>query len=74
MTESITNTISSPFNGFESIESAINNIRKTTNGKATLLLATKCVDPERINYAISCGITHIGENRVNELLEKYESI
>jgi pyridoxal phosphate enzyme (YggS family) len=37
-------------------------------------LATKCVDAERINYAISLGITHIGENRVNELLEKYDKI
>ncbi len=38
-----------------------------------LLAATKTVAPEQINYAIrECGITHIGENRVQELLEKYE--
>ncbi|MBE6649019.1 MAG: YggS family pyridoxal phosphate-dependent enzyme [Ruminococcaceae bacterium] len=56
------------------IKENIEEIRKTTDGKATLLLATKCVDADRINYAISCGITHIGENKVNELLEKYEKI
>lgn len=59
---------------FEYIKNNIEEIKKVTNGKATLLLATKCVDAERINYAISCGITHIGENKVNELLEKYNYI
>ncbi len=56
------------------IKNNIEEIKRVTDGKATLLLATKCVDPERINYAISCGVTHIGENKVNELLEKYDSI
>lgn len=37
----------------------------------TLLAATKTVDAETINYAIKSGITHIGENRVQELLSKY---
>lgn len=36
----------------------------------TLLAATKTVDPETINRAIELGITHIGENRVQELLSK----
>lgn len=36
----------------------------------TLLAATKTVDPETINRAIGLGITHIGENRVQELLSK----
>ena len=40
----------------------------------TLLAATKTVDPETINRAIELGITHIGENRVQELLEKYPNI
>lgn len=39
-----------------------------------LLAATKTVTPERINEAISCGITDIGENRVQEFQEKYEYI
>lgn len=40
----------------------------------TLLAATKTVPAELINYAISLGITHIGENRVQELLEKYDAL
>lgn len=37
-----------------------------------LLAATKRVEPRRINYAIRhLGLTDIGENRVQELLEKY---
>lgn len=36
----------------------------------TLLAATKTVDAETVNYAIRSGITHIGENRVQELLSK----
>lgn len=38
----------------------------------TLLAATKTVDADTINYAIVKGITHIGENRVQELLSKYD--
>lgn len=38
----------------------------------TFLAATKTVEPEYINYAISLGLDHIGENRVQELLGKYE--
>ena len=37
----------------------------------TLLAATKTVDADTINYAIEKGITHIGENRVQELLSKH---
>ena len=39
---------------------------------ARLLLATKMQACEDINYLISKGGTLIGENKVNELLEKYE--
>ena len=38
----------------------------------TLLAATKTVDISIINYAISSGITYIGENRVQEFLSKYQ--
>ena len=38
----------------------------------TFLAATKTVDAERINYAISLGLKYIGENKVQELLSKYE--
>lgn len=38
----------------------------------TFLAATKTVPPEVINYAISLGLRHIGENKVQELLSKYD--
>lgn len=38
----------------------------------TFLAATKTVNAEKINHAISCGLSAIGENRVQELLDKYE--
>ena len=43
--------------------------------EVTLLAATKTVPVEVINYAIdTLGITCIGENRVQELLEKYDAL
>ena len=39
-----------------------------------LLAATKTVDPDTINFAIHNGISCIGENRVQELIEKYDAI
>ncbi len=38
----------------------------------TFLAATKTVAPEVINYAISLGLDYIGENKVQELLSKYD--
>lgn len=42
--------------------------------KPRLLLATKTRTPAEINYAISLGVDLIGENRVQELCDKYEQI
>ena len=39
-----------------------------------LLLATKTVEPERILEAFSYGCTLIGENKVQELRDKYEAL
>ncbi len=40
-----------------------------------LLAATKTVDAQTINAAArECGLTHIGENRVQELLAKYDAL
>lgn len=39
-----------------------------------MLAATKTVDADTINFAISEGVRCIGENRVQELLEKYDRI
>ncbi len=38
----------------------------------TFLAATKTVAPEVINHAISLGLDHIGENKVQELISKYD--
>ena len=43
-----------------------------TRGDITFLSATKTVEPEYINYAISLGLSYIGENKVQELLSKYD--
>ena len=43
-------------------------------GEVILLAATKTVAPEIINEAINLGITHIGENRVQEFLSKNDAI
>ncbi len=41
----------------------------------TLMAATKTVPVEQINYATQvCGLRAIGENRVQELLAKYDSL
>ena len=37
------------------------------------LAATKTVDAELINYAISLGLKFIGENKVQELISKYDN-
>lgn len=50
-------------------------IRSGRDPKAiTLLAATKTVDVETINHAIQSGIRVIGENRVQELLAKYDQL
>ncbi len=38
----------------------------------SFLAATKTVEPEIINYAVSLGLKKLGENRVQELLSKYD--
>ncbi len=39
-----------------------------------ILAATKTVDPFRINEVLEQGIINIGENRVQELCDKYDSV
>ncbi len=58
----------------EEIKTAIDRITRELGGRARLLAAVKTVPPEYINYAIDCGVTLIGENRVQEVLEKYGKI
>ena len=43
------------------------------NDDIKLMAVTKTVSPDKINYAINQGIDLLGENRVQEYLEKYTS-
>ncbi len=52
-------------------ESAVKSGRNPQD--ITLLAATKTVPVEVINRGIELGIDHIGENKVQELCEKYDS-
>ena len=56
----------------ENIEKAAQSVGKSADD-ITFLAATKTVDAETINHAISLGLRYIGENRVQELLSKYDS-
>lgn len=49
--------------------------RSGKDGRDVLLIAvTKTRTPEEIREAISCGITDIGENKVQEILDKYDKV
>ncbi len=45
-----------------------------TAADITLLAATKTVPAPVIAHALDCGLRDIGENRVQELLEKYDAV
>lgn len=55
---------------YEAVRAQIEKYDKT--GNARLLIATKMQNVEDINYVCSLGDSIIGENKVNELLEKYD--
>jgi len=40
----------------------------------TIVAVTKTIDADRINYAIENGVQNIGENKVQEIMTKYENI
>lgn len=44
------------------------------NNDVIILGASKMNDADKVNYAISQGLEFIGENKVQELLEKYDSL
>ena len=49
--------------------------RAGRSGKDILLVgATKTVEPSRIQTAVDGGLLYIGENRVQELCEKYDAV
>lgn len=50
-------------------------IRSGRSGEDVLLVAvTKLHSADEINEAIDCGITDIGENKVQEIMDKYEHV
>lgn len=53
-------------------EAAVKSGRKPED--ITLLAATKTVSTELINKAIEFGLTHMGENKVQELMDKYDNL
>ena len=57
----------------ERLDNALTKTGKTRDD-IILLAATKTVDSETINYAISKGIVYIGENKVQELISKENDI
>ncbi len=72
MTEKLFNDIEYNYKTIEEriSEAAVKSGRNRED--ITFLAATKTVDADRINYAISLGLKYIGENKVQELLSKYE--
>ncbi len=57
----------------EKFDNALQKVGKTRND-VILLAATKTVDVDTINYAISKGVTHVAENRVQELTAKHDDL
>ena len=55
----------------ENISKAAQKCGKSAD-EITFLAATKTVDAVTINHAISLGLSYIGENRVQELLSKFD--
>jgi pyridoxal phosphate enzyme (YggS family) len=45
-----------------------------TKDDVILLAATKTVDVDTINYAISKGVAYVGENKVQEVLAKHDNL
>ncbi len=56
------------------------NIRKACEktgrdpSEVTILAVTKTIDADRINQAVKLGLKDLGENRVQELLTKYDEV
>ncbi|MBQ9948312.1 MAG: YggS family pyridoxal phosphate-dependent enzyme [Oscillospiraceae bacterium] len=78
MERSLSNTQTSFDDIKQSYESICEDIKKAMaeagrTDTVRVMAVTKTVDPERINYAVSLGVDLLGENRVQEFLDKRES-
>ena len=59
----------------ENVKNLLSSISENPFGeKVTLVAAVKTQTPSAINEAISAGITDIGDNRVQEFIQKYGQI
>ncbi|OGO78359.1 MAG: YggS family pyridoxal phosphate enzyme [Clostridiales bacterium GWB2_37_7] len=59
------------------IKEEINQICQSYGRNAediTLIAVTKTVDTDKINYAVGCGIANLGENKVQEIMDKYDAV
>jgi hypothetical protein len=56
------------------ISDNIKQIKETITEDVLLVAVTKTRSPEEINRAIEAGITDIGENRVQEIIDKYDKV
>lgn len=57
----------------EEINDKVNDVKskyRNSEDKVSIMAVTKTVAPEKINFAVSHGITLLGENRVQEYLSK----
>lgn len=59
---------------YPELKANIERIKASLPVGVRVLAATKTQPPEVINFALANGIDLIGENRVQELLEKYDAI
>ena len=58
----------------ERLDKLFEDVKKYATAEVTVCAATKTVSAEVINLAAEHGLTDIGENRVQELLEKYPGL
>lgn len=56
------------------IKRNLDEVRSKLNDEVLLVAVTKTHTPEEINIAIDNGVTDIGENKVQEILDKYEKV
>ncbi|MBQ7794124.1 MAG: YggS family pyridoxal phosphate-dependent enzyme, partial [Clostridia bacterium] len=58
----------------EDVRARIDAAKGDKNREVTLIAVTKTHSPDMINEAIDCGVTDIGENKVQEILDKYDKV
>lgn len=58
----------------ENVTQRISRAAQTSSRTVTLIAAAKTVPAETVNAALECGISEIGENRVQEYLQKRDAV